>query len=129
LNEQAKRNRLDARLDANLHPVTRVYCDGNGFIVYERHNADPVPVDPDTPHVSRKAALRRCHETTRAIRHQMEKAPAFEARIMYQRPISATGIGLSYQEYYEQTYQAVQRSREVEAALAERARMQRGIGI
>ncbi len=128
--EQARQNVNDKILEANFHPVTRVYCGGDGIIMYERHNADPLPVSPGTPRLSRVEALRVGDATLRAVKHRMEgMSTDLEKTVAWRGPISQTGIGLSYEEYQRQLVEAVRKSREVEARLADEARRRHRLGL
>lgn len=131
LDEERARQNVNARiLDANLHPVTRVYCNGDGIIMLERHNADPVPVSPGTPKSSRTEALRIGYATMRAVRRQMEQASTdLDKMVAFRRPISQSGIGLTYEEYEKQLVAAAKQSREAEARLADEAARRHGLGI
>lgn len=121
--------RLDARLDANLHPVTRVYCDENGIIIYERHNAESLPISPGSPRRSRIEALRRADATIEGVKFAMKSMKAIDGHILYKSPISASGIGLTYDEYYVQTYHAALKSREEEKRLESEARDRHRFGL
>jgi hypothetical protein len=113
--------KLDRRLDANLHPVTRVYSDADGIVWYERRGADPLPISAGSPRLSRIEALRRAEATDAANRRQMSRKDGHEAIVLDLRPISESGFGLSYREYREQTIAAVLESRRRETGLAEAA--------
>jgi hypothetical protein len=95
-----------AGLQAAAHPVTRVYCDVDGIVCYERYGAEPILLDGLSPKESRKAALQRCVAL-------MDDQP--DDGLSRDMPISATGVGLTRNELKRQTVQACNRSKIVEA--------------
>lgn len=88
------------------HVVTRVFCNDEGLVCYERDGLPPQRLNEVSPARSRKAALERC----KAL---LDMIP--EGDVTRLLPISATGTGLTYDQLKEQTYYACKKSREVEA--------------
>jgi hypothetical protein len=122
----AQKARLDRRLEANLHPVTKVYCDENGLVCYERRDAEPITLGPGTPGSSRRDALRRA----RALEREKDHAARRDGDdLLWRLPNSQTGYGLSSLELLAQTVAAVKRSRQVEGGLVGEIGRSHGIGV
>jgi hypothetical protein len=96
-------------LSVAAHPVTRVYCNSDGIICYERDNAEPIMLNQISPKRSRVAALQRC----------VSLLDGETDEIVRRCPISPTGVGLTYNELRQQTAQACLESRQLEGARAE----------
>jgi len=98
------------------HPVTKVRCDEHGIIILERYQADPLPVNPTSPKVSRDVALLRADGV------MDEARKSINPDVVRKMPISESGIGLTYQELFEQTYYAAKESKEIEKAQKQKAK-------
>lgn len=101
----------DSPLTAAAHPVTRVYCDDEGIVCYERANADPIRLNQVSPKRSRKTAGER-------LLGLLDMIPD-EHAIERDFPISRTGMGLTYNQLKMQTVEAVLKSREIEGVRVE----------
>lgn len=101
----------ESPLLVSKHPVTRVYCDAEGIVCYERDGASPIRLNQVSPRRSRVEALRRCVALLESIPDEYSPERDF--------PISTTGIGISYNQLKMQTYQSCMKSREVETQRAE----------
>jgi hypothetical protein len=87
------------------HPVTRVYCDADGIVCYERYGANPILLNGLSPKESRVAALQRCNA-------MLEEQP--DDGLSRDLPISATGVGITRNQLKLQTAQACKRSKVIE---------------
>lgn len=91
---------------APAHPVTRVYCDGEGIVCYERSGVEPIRLNEVSPRRSRDTAKERLF----ALLDMVE-----ENSIERDFPISRTGHGLTYNQLKMQTVQACLQSKDIEA--------------
>lgn len=95
---------------SEVHPVTRVYCDGAGVVCYERDNASALMLGT-TPKASRITALKRClallafcdRDSDVSGNHNFDR----------EEPISVVGK-LTYNQLKEQTHEVCIQSREIE---------------
>jgi len=95
------------------HPVTRVYCDVDGIVCYERYGAEPILLNGLSPKASRVAALQRCNA-------MLEEQP--DDGLSRDLPISATGLGLTRNQLKMQTWDACKRSKIVEQERVDKMR-------
>ena len=106
-----KAAKIDPRLEANIHPVTKVYCDDGAFVCYERDGASPIVVDAASPLHSRRAAFRRMLALLRGAKRE---AQVSGSEVVFMLPISQTGRGLTYIQLQQQTEEAIASSIELE---------------
>lgn len=88
------------------HPVTRVYCDEEGIVCYERSGAEPIRLNQVAPKRSRQSAKERLF----AIMDMSD-----EYSVERDFPISTTGYGLTCNQLKMQTVEACLKSRDIEA--------------
>ena len=106
---------VESSLVVAAHPVIRVYCDDQGIVCYERAGADPIQLNTVSPERSRREAIRRCRAMIDGVSKGAPIAQVDLSSFEFLAPISATGLGLSYRQLAEQTFQALERSKQVEA--------------
>ena len=95
-------------------PVIKVFVRDDGGVCYERDNASHILLG-STPAASRKEALLRAQALGDYSR----------GTVMRHKTISETGTGLTYQQLVDQTVEAVQLSRTVEADYMSKAMSKR----
>ena len=93
-------------LKVAAHPITRVACDAEGIVFYERYDAEPIRLNAVSPKRSRQEALRRCVALLDALPGEQAMERDF--------PISASGRGLSYNQLKQQTFEVCKRSQDIE---------------
>lgn len=98
---------IDKRLEANIYPVTKVFCDDGGFVSYERDGTAPIVVDAASPSASRKAADKRRKALMRGAEREAKRT---DSQVIFMLPISNTGRGLTYNQFDEQTDKAIAQS-------------------
>ena len=109
----------ESPLTISAHPVTRVYCDEQALVCYERDGAAPIQLNTVSPQRSRQEAVRRCRAMVDGVSKGTPLAQVDLSSFEFLMPISTTGVGLNYRQLMEQTYLAVQRSKELEVKLIE----------
>lgn len=105
-------------LEVSSHVVTRVYCDNDGLVCYERDGAEDIKLNAVSPKRSRVEALRRADSLLDGMLHDTDGS-ASDIALNMALPISITGNGLTYGQLKTQTMDAVLKSRKVEAEKSE----------
>ena len=98
-------------LRTSAHPVTEIYCNQFGVIIFRRHNAPDIPLFPLDAARSRSEALRRAQFVSTLY----SKRDLLQQRI----PMSSIGVGLSPIEIVNQTIAAVEKSVQVSRKIKE----------
>lgn len=103
------------------HPVTRVFCDSDGIICYERDGAPSIRLG-STPKMSRKTALNRCLSMLQYCDKNCDFPGDFNPERNF--PISLVGT-MTYNELKTQTAAACIKSKQIVGEKRERRRKRR----
>lgn len=102
----------ESPLTIAAHPVTRVYCNDEALVCYERDGADIIRLNEVSPERSRSEARRRC----KSLLDFLFRGGIVDlSSLAMHEPISTSKTGLSYRQLAEQTTVAIAQSKAKEA--------------